>query len=84
MTAAAAVLLCCCVVFSAAETPKTRPSVALVLAGGGARGFVHIPFLELIDELGIPIDMIVGTSAGAIIGGLYCCLLYTSDAADEL
>ena len=72
MTAAAAVLLCCCVLFSAAETPKTRPSVALVLAGGGARGFVYIPFLELIDELGIPIDMIVGTSAGAIIGGLYC------------
>lgn len=61
-----------------AKTVKTRPSVALVLAGGGARGFVHIPFLALIDELGIPVDMIIGTSAGAIVGGLYCAG-YTPD-----
>jgi NTE family protein len=45
--------------------------VALVLAGGGARGYAHIPALELIEELGIPVDMVIGTSAGAIIGGLY-------------
>ena len=51
--------------------PKNRPSVALVLGGGGARGFGIIPVLEVIDELGIPIDMIIGNSAGAIIGGLY-------------
>ena len=65
-------LLLCTAILPAQQMQKTRPSVALVLAGGGARGFVHIPFLELIDELGIPVDMIVGTSAGAIIGGLYC------------
>lgn len=52
--------------------PKNRPSVALVLSGGGAKGFAHIGVLELLEELDIPIDMIVGNSAGAIAGGLYC------------
>ncbi|MGI5174503.1 patatin-like phospholipase family protein [Treponema sp. OMZ 840] len=66
------VFLLCIALLPALETGKKRPSVALVLAGGGARGFVHIPVLELIDELDIPVDIIIGTSAGAIIGGLYC------------
>ena len=57
---------------------KERPSVALVLGGGGARGFGIIPVLEVIDELGIPIDMVIGNSAGAIIGGLYS-IGYTPD-----
>jgi NTE family protein len=48
-----------------------RPRVALVLGGGGAKGFAHIAVLEMIEELGIPVDMIIGTSAGAIVGGLY-------------
>lgn len=51
--------------------PNHRPSVALVLGGGGARGFAHVPVLEVIDELNIPIDMIIGNSAGSIVGGLY-------------
>ena len=51
--------------------PKDRPSVALVLAGGGAKGFAHLPVIELLEEVGIPIDMIVGTSIGSVIGGLY-------------
>jgi len=50
---------------------EKRPSVALVLGGGGARGFAHVAVLELIEEMGIPVDMIVGVSAGAIVGGLY-------------
>ncbi len=48
-----------------------RPSVALVLSGAGPRGFAHIPLIELMEELGIPIDLVVGTSSGAIVGGLY-------------
>ena len=52
--------------------PKGRPSVALILGGGGARGFAHIPVLELLEEEHIPVDMVIGTSAGAIVGGLYC------------
>ena len=60
-------------IFSQAEAAasKERASVALVLGGGGAKGFGIIPVLEVIDELGIPIDMVIGNSAGAIIGGLY-------------
>ncbi len=61
-----------------------RPTVALVLAGGGARGFSHIPVIELIEELGIPIDMVIGTSAGAIIGGLYSAGYSGEEVAQEL
>lgn len=50
---------------------KDRPSVALVLGGGGALGFSEIPLLELLEELDIPVDMIFGTSIGSIFGGLY-------------
>ena len=51
--------------------PQNRPSVALVLSGGGARGFAHLPVLEMIEDYGIPVDMIIGTSIGSIIGGIY-------------
>ncbi len=50
---------------------EDRPKVGLVLAGGGAKGAAHIPILKLIDELEIQIDLIAGTSAGGIVGGLY-------------
>jgi NTE family protein len=49
---------------------KKRPKIALVLGGGGARGFTHIGVLEVFESENIPIDMIVGTSMGAIIGSL--------------
>ena len=44
---------------------------ALVLSGGGAKGFAHIGMLEVLDSLGLKPDLIVGTSVGAIIGALY-------------
>ena len=47
------------------------PRIALVLGGGGSRGIAHIGVLEVLEREGIPIDLIVGTSMGAIIGGLY-------------
>ncbi|MDR2481991.1 MAG: patatin-like phospholipase family protein [Spirochaetaceae bacterium] len=50
---------------------QNRKSVALILSGGGAKGYALLPVLELIDELEIPVDMVVGVSAGAIAGGLY-------------
>ena len=54
------------------ETPvKDRPSVALVLSGGGAKGIAHIPIIEALERYGIPIDKVFGTSMGALIGGLY-------------
>lgn len=49
----------------------TRPKVALVLSGGGARGFAHVGVLKALEDARVPVDMVVGTSMGAIIGGLY-------------
>lgn len=51
---------------------QDRPKVAVVLAGGGAKGVAHISALKTIEEAGIPIDMVVGTSMGSIIGAMYC------------
>lgn len=49
-----------------------RPRIALVLGGGGARGLSHVGVLALLEREGIRPDMIVGTSIGALVGGLYC------------
>ncbi|MGH1362323.1 MAG: patatin-like phospholipase family protein [Calditrichia bacterium] len=48
-----------------------KKRLALALSGGGARGFVHVGVLLALEEYNIPVDMIVGTSMGSIIGGLY-------------
>ena len=48
-----------------------RPKIALVLSGGGARGGAHVGVLKVLEEKKIPIDMIVGTSMGSFMGGLY-------------
>jgi NTE family protein len=48
-----------------------RPKVAVVLSGGGAKGFAHIGVLKVLEEEGIPIDIIVGTSIGGLVGGIY-------------
>jgi NTE family protein len=58
-------------------------SVGLVLSGGGARGAAHIGFIKALEENGIPIDYIAGTSIGAIVGGLYA-MGYTPDEMLEL
>jgi NTE family protein len=50
---------------------ENRPKIGLVLSGGGARGAAHIGVIEELEALNVPIDMIVGTSMGAVIGGLY-------------
>ena len=50
---------------------KNEPRVALVLSGGGSRGISQIGVLEALEAAHIPVDMIVGTSMGSIIGGLY-------------
>jgi NTE family protein len=49
-----------------------RPTIALALGGGGARGGAHLGVLKVLQENHIPIDYIVGNSMGAIIGGFYC------------
>lgn len=50
---------------------NTRPTVGLVLSGGGARGAAHVGVIKILDELQIPVDYVAGTSMGAIVAGLY-------------
>ncbi len=62
---------------------KHRPTVALVLSGGGAKGAAHVGVIEHIESLGIPVDMVLGTSMGGLVGGLYA-LGYTVPEMDSL
>ncbi len=57
--------------FGHAEESLKRPKIGLVLSGGGAKGFAHVGALKVIEEAGIPVDFITGTSVGSIVGGLY-------------
>ncbi len=52
---------------------SNRPKVGLVLGSGSARGLAHIGVLQVLEEHAIPIDMIVGCSMGAMVGGAYAC-----------
>jgi hypothetical protein len=60
-----------------------RPKVGVVLCGGGAKGAAHVGVLKVLEEYGIPIDYIAGTSMGAIVGGLYA-IGYSADELDSL
>lgn len=53
------------------EPQGHKPKIGLVLSGGGARGAAHIGVIEALEKMSVPIDFIVGTSMGAVIGGLY-------------
>ena len=53
------------------DSVNKRPTVGIVLSGGGAKGLAHIGVLKALEENNIQIDYIAGTSMGAIIGGLY-------------
>ena len=52
------------------DTLGQRKKVGVVLSGGGAKGVAHIGVLKVLEEAGIPIDYISGTSMGAIVGGI--------------
>ena len=58
-------------IFSQSWSQENRPKVGLVLSGGGAKGLAHIGALKVIEESGVKIDYIGGTSMGAIVGALY-------------
>lgn len=71
-------LVCLILVFSTVFVQKSqaqdtikRPKIGLVLTGGGAKGFAHIGVLKVLEEAGIKIDYIGGTSMGSVVGGLY-------------
>ena len=62
---------------------KHRPKVGLVLGGGGAKGAAEVGVLKVIEEAGIPIDYIAGTSIGSIVGGLYA-IGYRAEQLDSM
>lgn len=65
------------------EIRKHRPTVALVLSGGGAKGAAHVGVFKYLEEIGMPVDMITGTSMGGLMGGLYA-LGYDAAQIDSL
>jgi len=65
------------------ENSGERPKVGLVLSGGGAKGLAHIGVLKVIEEAGVKIDYIGGTSMGAIVGALYASG-YGASALDSI
>ena len=60
-----------------------RPKIGLVLSGGGAKGAAEVGALKVIEEVGVPIDFIAGTSIGSILGGLYS-LGYRAEKLDSI
>src|SRR5262245_17022891 len=68
----------------AAAAPGVRPRIGLVLAGGGARGGAHLGVLKVLEEQRVPIDVIVGTSAGSIVGAAYASGMPLADIEAEM
>lgn len=75
--------LSCSLPSMAKRQQTNRPKVGLVLGGGGAKGAATVGALKYIEQSGIPIDYIAGTSIGSIIGGLYACG-YRSEQLDSM
>ena len=79
--------ICLSVICAQAQSNKakssSRPKVGVVLGGGGAKGASHIGVLKYLEEMGIPVDYVAGTSMGSIIGGLYA-LGYSPDELTKL
>lgn len=69
--------------FATPTVEAQRKKVGVVLSGGGAKGVAHIGVLQVLEKAGIPVDVIVGTSMGSIVGGLYA-IGYSADQLDSL
>ncbi|MBY7994502.1 patatin-like phospholipase family protein [Vibrio fluvialis] len=63
-----------------AELGHSRPKIALVLAGGGAKGAAHMGVLKALEDMHVPVDIVIGTSMGAYVAGLYS----TGMSAEEI
>ena len=62
---------------------RHRPTVALVLSGGGAKGAAHVGVIKYLESIGMPVDVVMGTSMGGLVGGIYA-LGYKADQLDSL
>ncbi|HEY4646677.1 MAG TPA: patatin-like phospholipase family protein [Steroidobacteraceae bacterium] len=67
-----------------AASEALRPRIGLVLGGGGARGAAHVGVLKVLEELRIPVDYVVGTSMGSVVGGLYACGMSAEEIEREI
>ena len=67
----------------AVRSKKHRPTVALVLSGGGAKGAAHVGVIKYLESIGMPVDIVMGTSMGGLVGGIYA-LGYDADHLDSL
>ena len=66
----------------APSQPAGRKRVGLALGGGGARGFAHVGVIRLLEQEGIPIDCIAGTSAGSLVGAAYAAGIRSQELLD--
>lgn len=71
------------VVIGQESPPTSSPKIGLVLSGGGAKGIAHVGVIKAMEEAGIRPDYIVGTSMGAVIGGLYA-IGYSADELETI
>ncbi len=62
---------------------RHRPTVALVLSGGGAKGAAHVGVIKYLESIGMPVDIVMGTSMGGLVGGIYA-LGYDADHLDSI
>lgn len=58
-------------VFADTISTESRPRIGLVLSGGGTKGGAHLGVIRVLEEMQIPVDVVAGTSIGAVIGGMY-------------
>lgn len=60
-----------------------RPKVGLVLSGGAAKGIAHVGVIKVLEEVGIPVDFVAGTSMGSVVGGMYA-VGYDAETMEEI
>lgn len=77
-------LLTVAFLFNGEIAQAKRPRVGLVLGGGGARGFAHVGVLKVLEENNIPIDCIVGTSIGSLVGASYAAGRSPAEMQDRI
>lgn len=76
------VMFLCLALFALLTSPvlaADRPKVGLVLSGGGAKGLAHVGVLRVLEEMNVPVDFVVGTSAGSAVGALYASGMSVED-----
>ena len=76
-------LAVCLSVVAQTDSLPHRKRVAVVLSGGGAKGVAHVGVLKVLEQMGIPVDIVTGTSMGSIVGGLYA-IGYSANDLDSI